>query len=184
MNRANPAFSFLYLPLLLLLTACPFDQEDEKPKDEAKLTHEILQNKYGDPNYTKVWFCTGLDLTYYLPDGSVEKTEEITNYRLWDFRFSAAGPYSDETTYRIGNSTGFWDKYLPTFGRYELNSAKNQITLGNLLDPVFGEEKTHEDLTFDVIYEEDSYLSDWLKFTHINTNPDGSKIKISFMLST
>jgi hypothetical protein len=183
MNPTKFHISFFCLILLLSLTACPFDKVDEAPKEEAKLTHELLQYKYGDPNYTKVWFCTGLDVTYYRPDGSVEKTEELTNYKLWDFRFSAAGPYSNETSYRIGNATGVWDTFLPTWGRYELNSAKNQITLGNLLDPVFGEEKTHEDLTFDVTYKEDFYLSDWLKFTHIKIVPDGSKIQISFTLS-
>lgn len=169
---------------LLILTACPFDKEDEKPKDEPRLTHEFLWYKDGDPMRTKVWFCTGLKLTYYRADGSVEKTEELTNYRLWDFRFSESGPYTQETMYLIGDTSGIWDQYLPAWGRYELNSAKNQITFGHFKKPLFTEDVTHEDMTFDVTFKEDFYLSDWLKFTKVDTAPDGSKVEISFTLST
>ncbi|GAA0878126.1 hypothetical protein GCM10009119_10940 [Algoriphagus jejuensis] len=183
MNLAKSHLTFLPILLLLMLTACPFDQEDEKPKDEPKLTHEFLWYKDGDPLRVKVWYGTTVAITYYRPDGSVEKSEELVNNKAWVFKFSDSGPYSDETTYLWRDAEGVMDQLMPVFGRYELNSSKNRITFGHSRDWNWSEGEKLDDVSFDISFKEDFYLSDWLKFTHVSVAADGSKKEITFTLS-
>ena len=175
--------SFLPVILLLMLTGCPFEKEDEKPKEKARITHEFLQYVNGDPLRTKLWYGTSVEITSYRADGSVEQIEELVNYRAWIVRFSSSGPYTHETGYSWDYGEGVLDGFLHFYGRYELDASKNQITFGDFTDPFFSQNAGYEDIVFDVRLKEDFYLSDWLEFTHFTTYPDGRRIETSFVLS-
>lgn len=168
---------------LLILTACSLDKEDEKPEEKAKITHEFLQYINDDPMRVKVWYGTSVDITHYRADGSVERAEERVNYRAWNVRFSSSGPYTQETSYSWDYAEGVLDSFMHYYGKYELDASKNQITFGDFTDPFFSQEAGYENIVFDVRLQEDTYLSDWLEFTHMSTHSDGSRIETSFVLS-
>ena len=183
MNPEKSYISIFSLTLLVILTGCPLDKEDEKPKEKVKLTDEFLWYRDGDPLRIKVWYGTAVNISYYLPNGSIDKSEELLNNKAWVMKFSDSGPYSNENSYLWRDAQGVLDGFMTSFGRYELNSSKNQITFGNFKDWHSSEEKTMEDITFDITFKEDFLLSDWLKFTNIKTSADGSRVEISFTLS-
>jgi hypothetical protein len=174
----------IVLSFIFLLTACPFEGEEETPEDTPRLTQDFLCYKDINKTIAKVWFCSGIDVTYFKQDGSVDKIEELKNYQVWDMRFSEPGPYSDKTLYLIRNTNDVWNQFMPTWGRYVLNSSKNEITFGNINDPLILEDRIYEDISFEVTFREESYRGNWMKFTHREMESNRPKREISFTLTS
>ncbi|WP_339881152.1 hypothetical protein [uncultured Algoriphagus sp.] len=120
----------LAIYILIFLNACSIDKEDEKPKEKARITHEFLQHINGDPLRSKLWYGTSVNITHYRADGSVEKIEELVNYRAWYIQFSSSGPYTHETGYSWDDGEGVLDGFYITMGDTNLMLPRIKSPLG------------------------------------------------------